>query len=38
MALKDQEKTFFITPYDTFFYTAKHFGLKNMGAKYQQCI
>ena len=38
MAPKDQEKTSFITPYDTFCYVSMPFGLKNAGATYQQCI
>src|SRR4051812_8490479 len=35
MAVEDEEKTAFITP---FFYTAMTFGLKNTGATYQRCM
>ena len=38
MALEDQEKTSFITPYDAFCYVSMPFGLKNAGATYQRCI
>ena len=38
MALEDQEKTTFITPFDIFCYTSMPFGLKNAGATYQRTV
>src|SRR3954471_2236308 len=38
MAVKDEEKTAFITPFGAFCYTAMTFGLKNAGATYQRCM
>ena len=38
MALKDQEKTSFITPTGNFHYKVMSFGLKNVGSKYQRMI
>ena len=38
MALKDMEKTNFITLWGTFYYKVMSFGLKNAGATYQQAI
>ena len=38
MAVEDQEKTAFITPFGAFYYTAMTFGLKNAGATYQRCM
>ena len=35
MAVEDQEKTSFITPFGAFCYTSMSFGLKNAGATYQ---
>jgi hypothetical protein len=35
---EDQEKTAFITPFDTYCYTTMSFGLKNVGATYQRAI
>jgi hypothetical protein len=35
---EDQEKTVFITPFDTYCYTTMSFGLKNVGATYQRAI
>ena len=34
MAVEDEEKTTFITPFGAFCYTAMTFGLKNAGATY----
>ena len=38
MAPKDAEKTAFRTPIDNFYYTVMPFGLKNVGATYQQTM
>src|SRR3954465_3046072 len=38
MAVEDEEKTVFITPFGAFCYTAMTFGLKNAGATYQRCM
>jgi hypothetical protein len=38
LAIDDEEKTTFITPFGTFCYTKMVFGLKNGGATYQKCI
>jgi hypothetical protein len=40
LAIDDQEKTSFITPFGIFFYTKMDFGLKNVGggAMYQKCM
>ena len=38
MAVEDEEKTAFITPFGAFCYTAMTFGLKNAGATYQRCM
>ena len=38
MALEDQEKTAFITPFGILCYTSMPFGLKNAGATYQQTL
>ena len=38
MAAKDVEKTKFRTPIRNFYYTVMPFGLKNVGAMYQQTI
>jgi hypothetical protein len=35
---EDEEKTVFITPYGVFCYQVMPFGLKNMGATYQQMM
>ena len=36
MALKDMEKTSFMTPWGTYCYKVMPFGLKNVGATYQR--
>ena len=38
MAVEDQEKISFITPFGAFCYKAMSFGLKNVGATYQRCM
>jgi hypothetical protein len=38
LAIDDEEKTAFITPFGIFCYTKMAFGLKNGGATYQKCI
>ena len=38
MAVKDQEKTAFITPFGAFCYVSMPFGLKSAQAIYQQCV
>jgi hypothetical protein len=38
LAVDDEEKPTFITPFGIFFYTKMVFGLKNGGAIYQNCI
>ena len=38
MAVEDQEKTSFITPFGAFCYKAMTFGLKNAGATCQRCM
>src|SRR3954452_21623000 len=38
MAVEDEEKMAFITPFGAFCYTAMTFGLKNAGATYQRCM
>jgi len=38
MAPEDMEKTTFVTPWGTFFYKVMSFGLKNVGATYQQAM
>ena len=38
MAVKDQEKTAFITPFGAFFYVSMPFGLKSAHASYQRCV
>jgi hypothetical protein len=38
LAIDDEEKTLFITPFGIFCYTKMAFGLKNGGATYQKCI
>ena len=38
MALEDQEKTAFITPFGIFCYTSMSFGLMNAGATYQWIV
>src|SRR3954468_23993516 len=38
MALEDQEKTAFITPFGIFSYTSMPFGLQNPGATYQRIV
>ena len=38
MAVKDQEKMAFITPYGNFWYVSMPFGLKSAQATYQRCV
>jgi hypothetical protein len=38
LAMDDEEKTMFITPFKIFCYTKMAFGLKNGGATYQKCV
>jgi hypothetical protein len=38
LAVDDEEKTAFITPFGIFYYTKMAFGLKNGGATYQKCV
>jgi hypothetical protein len=38
LAIDDEEKTSFITPFGIFCYTKMAFGLKNGGATYQKCV
>jgi hypothetical protein len=38
LAIDDEEKIVFITPFEIFCYTKMAFGLKNGGANYQKCI
>ena len=38
MAVKDQEKTTFITPFGAFCYVSMPFGLKCAQATYQRCV
>jgi hypothetical protein len=38
LAIDDEEKTAFITPFGIFCYTKMAFGLKNGGSTYQKCI
>jgi hypothetical protein len=38
LAVDDEEKTTFITPFGIFCYTKMTFGLKNGGATYQKCV
>ena len=38
MAVKDQEKTTFITPFGAFCYVSMPFGLKSAEATYQRCV
>jgi hypothetical protein len=38
LAVDDEEKTTFITPFGIFCYTKMAFGLKNGGATYQKCV
>jgi hypothetical protein len=38
LAVDDEEKTTFITPFEIFYYTKMAFGLKNGGATYQKCV
>jgi hypothetical protein len=38
MKESDQLVASFITPYDMYWYTTLHFGLRNAGATYQRCM
>jgi hypothetical protein len=38
LAIDDEEKTTFITPFGIFSYTKMAFGRKNRGATYQKCV
>ena len=38
MAVKDQDKTTFITPFGAFFYVSMPFGIKSAQATYQRCV
>jgi hypothetical protein len=38
LAIDDEEKTTFITPFGIFCYTKMAFGLKNGGVTYQKCV
>ena len=38
MAVKDQEKTAFVTPFGAFCYVSMPFGLKSAQATYQRCV
>ena len=38
VAVKDQEKTTFITPFGAFYYVSMPFGLKSAQATYQRCV
>jgi hypothetical protein len=38
LAIDDEEKTTFITPFGIFYYTKMAFGLKNGGATYKKCV
>jgi hypothetical protein len=38
LAIDDEEKTVFITPFGIFCYTKMAFELKNGGATYQKCV
>jgi hypothetical protein len=38
LAVDNEEKTAFITPFGIFYYTKMAFGLKNGGATYQKCV
>ena len=38
MAVKDEDKTYFITPFEAFCYVSMPFGLKSAQATYQHCV
>ena len=38
MKESDELKTYFITPYGTYCYITRTFGLKNVGSTYQRCM
>jgi hypothetical protein len=38
LAIDNEEKTAFITPFGIFCYTKMAFGLKNRGATYKKCV
>jgi hypothetical protein len=38
LAVDDEEKTAFITPFEIFYYTKMAFGFKNGGATYQKYV